>query len=390
MDSPRYSILLPTRHGGPFLDRCIISILRQTQQDLELVVADNANTDATPEILRNHAADPRLRVVRSETVLSVTENWTAALESSRGRYLLMIGDDDLLLPNCLAQLDRILARHGDPECVTFNGYRYVAPESVGGRPTSYYADPYFDYGEDLPTDGPVSPAERRHLVERFYSFEFGFPLTMQLTLVRATAATRLPHGFFKSVFPDHYALCGLLLTAENWVVCNQPLVVVGVSPKSFGQYFFNDRDARGLEYLGVHPDGTDHLEGSPVLNAMHSWLQEALDDFRVELGALEVDRGAYVARQIRYWLRACQAGTLQPPEVARRLARLAGRDLMAMARRYVRPSEVVPLVRAVLSQRGRRADHLLGGLTPLPGVATIDAFAVWITSRPSSQPSHWS
>jgi glycosyltransferase involved in cell wall biosynthesis len=387
MAGPRYSILLPTRQGGPFLDRCVASILGQTNPDFELVVADNANDDATPEILRAWSGDPRLRVVRSETVLSVTDNWTAALEASRGRYVLMVGDDDLLLPGCLSELDRILDRHGSPECVTFNGYRYVAPESVGRQPTSYYADPYFHYGDDLPEDGLVSPAERRRLVARFYAFDFAFPLTMQLTLVRRDAMARLPHGFFKSVFPDHYALCGLLLTAESWVLCDRPLVVVGVSPKSFGQYFFNDTDASGLEYLGVRVDAAGGLEGSPVLNAMYSWLGEALGDFRAHLGDLQVDRGAYVARQVRYWLRSHQAARLSTRELVRRIVRLAPRDAIAVARRYARPSEVGPLARAAVTQRGRRADHLLDELTPLPGVATIDAFAAWITGPQAARPT---
>ena len=35
----RFSVLLPTRNGGPFLDNCIRSILNQ-DADLELIISD--------------------------------------------------------------------------------------------------------------------------------------------------------------------------------------------------------------------------------------------------------------------------------------------------------------------------------------------------------------
>jgi len=48
----RFSVLLPTRNGGKFLESCIRSILEQDYNDFELVISDNANTDATPSIVR--------------------------------------------------------------------------------------------------------------------------------------------------------------------------------------------------------------------------------------------------------------------------------------------------------------------------------------------------
>ena len=46
----RFSVLLPTRNGGQFIDNCIRSVLDQ-DADLELIVSDNANTDETPAVL---------------------------------------------------------------------------------------------------------------------------------------------------------------------------------------------------------------------------------------------------------------------------------------------------------------------------------------------------
>ncbi len=117
----RYSVLLPTRNGGPFLDGCLRSVLELDRHDFEVVVADNANTDETVAVLGAYDTDPRLRVIRSERLLTVTENWRVALDASRGEYLLMIGDDDLVLPELFERLDDIIDRYDRPDCVTFNG-----------------------------------------------------------------------------------------------------------------------------------------------------------------------------------------------------------------------------------------------------------------------------
>jgi glycosyltransferase involved in cell wall biosynthesis len=83
----RFSVLIPTRNGGEFLPDVLESALGQAG-DFEVVVSDNANTDETARVLSSHANDERLVVVRSNEVLSVTDNWMRALRAARGEYLI--------------------------------------------------------------------------------------------------------------------------------------------------------------------------------------------------------------------------------------------------------------------------------------------------------------
>ena len=126
----RFSILLPTRNGGDFLENCVHSILEQDHDDFELLISDNANTDATPEIIRQFKDDSRVVVVRQDSPISVSENWTAALQASCGDYILMMGDDDYLLPGTLRRLDAALRQYAEPDCIHYNGHASVAPNSV--------------------------------------------------------------------------------------------------------------------------------------------------------------------------------------------------------------------------------------------------------------------
>ena len=75
----KFSILLPTRNGGRYLANCINSVLGQSYEDLELIIFDNANTDATPDIIASFSNDPRIKAFRTDKPVSVIENWNNTL-----------------------------------------------------------------------------------------------------------------------------------------------------------------------------------------------------------------------------------------------------------------------------------------------------------------------
>ncbi|MCJ7825995.1 glycosyltransferase family 2 protein, partial [Patescibacteria group bacterium] len=250
----KFSVLLPTRNGGQFLGDCIRSILEDSYEDFELIVSDNANTDETPGILRSFAGDKRLKAVRLETVVSVTDNWNHALSSSSGDYFLMMGDDDFLLPGYFNRMEDVLKKYDNPDCVMYNGFIYVMPNSINGNTRSYYDKVHFKFGPDFAKEGVMPAAMRFSIVRDMYRFRARTSLHMQMTLVARKAAAGVPGGIFLPPFPDYYALNALLLSAERWVYLPENLVIVGVSPKSFGHFFYSNQQKKGLKYLGIESD----------------------------------------------------------------------------------------------------------------------------------------
>ena len=81
--APKVTIGLPVRNGEAFLERVIDSALAQTFDDLELVIADNASTDRTPEICASYASrDPRVHVFRNDADIGVIRNFDRLGESN--------------------------------------------------------------------------------------------------------------------------------------------------------------------------------------------------------------------------------------------------------------------------------------------------------------------
>ena len=118
-EQPLVSVGLPTWQRAHVLRRAIDSVLGQTYENLELVVADNGSQDGTQAICEEYRQlDGRVRYFRHATNIGPTENFNSILRRARGDYMMFLADDDWIentyLQHCLDALrdhpDRVLAR----------------------------------------------------------------------------------------------------------------------------------------------------------------------------------------------------------------------------------------------------------------------------------------
>lgn len=112
MGGARVTVVIPTRNRAGLLRTALESVLAQTAGDLEIVVADNASDDATPELLAS-VRDPRLRVVRRAEDVGLVANFQLGAREVTTPYALFLGDDDVLHPEMLEATVRVLDRHPD-------------------------------------------------------------------------------------------------------------------------------------------------------------------------------------------------------------------------------------------------------------------------------------
>lgn len=381
----KLSVLLPTRNGGDYLDACIRSVLVDPSPDLELVVSDNANDDSTSRILDSYSGDPRLRVVRQPQVVSVVENWNRAYEASSGDYLLMIGDDDLLLRSAVHTIRRLVDSFDKPDCITYNAFSFVSPASFDPRDdVAHYSDSHFIFGKDFQSDTLLTAELRRRIVLDFFRFLPRLPLNMQTTVVARRALDRLAPPVFRPPFPDHIALFGLLLTAERWAYADVRPLVVGVSPKSFGHYVYSGDAAAGLDYLGIDSDFPGALPGNPLVNGMHAWLTVVQSLYADQLPGVEVSRRDYVARQLWAWYVQLRQSRLGFGDIARHLTLLGAREWLGLLTLAGDPTFRRQAVLRIRSRQG--TDLVWQRLEPLAGVRTIEAFREFVESRSDDGP----
>ena len=104
---PTISVILPTHNRAHLLPDTIRSIVRQTFEDWELVIVDDASTDNTPQVAQEFAAsDSRIRYHRNKTNQGPAVSRNTAIQHAQGAYIALQDDDDISLPHRLAtQID---------------------------------------------------------------------------------------------------------------------------------------------------------------------------------------------------------------------------------------------------------------------------------------------
>ena len=108
--APRLTIGLPVYNGENYLAEALDDLLGQSYADFELIISDNASTDATPDICRRYQKqDSRVRYVRQPHNIGLAPNHNFTVEQARGELFKWASHDDLyardLLKCCVDALD---------------------------------------------------------------------------------------------------------------------------------------------------------------------------------------------------------------------------------------------------------------------------------------------
>jgi glycosyltransferase involved in cell wall biosynthesis len=102
--APLVSIGMPVYNGAPYIRAALDCLLKQDFAHFELVIADNASTDATEAICREYAAkDQRVRYHRHRSNMGAIRNFNAVLGLCSGTYFFWAACHDLWEPAFLSR-----------------------------------------------------------------------------------------------------------------------------------------------------------------------------------------------------------------------------------------------------------------------------------------------
>lgn len=95
------SCIIPTHNRAYCLKRAVDSVLKQTNENFELIVVDDGSTDETPEVLKEYQDHPKLRVLtQNNRGVSAARNYGAS--HAKGEWLAFLDSDDEWLPEKLS------------------------------------------------------------------------------------------------------------------------------------------------------------------------------------------------------------------------------------------------------------------------------------------------
>ena len=133
INEPLVTIGMPVYNGERFLPVALDSLIRQGYKNFELIISDNASTDATYKICQHYAGnDKRIRHIRNESNIGALENFNQVLRISNSDYFMWAACDDVWEPGYLKELvNHILTSTG--AVLAFCLFDHVDEKGVGVR-----------------------------------------------------------------------------------------------------------------------------------------------------------------------------------------------------------------------------------------------------------------
>ena len=105
--NPAVTVIVPMFNAENFIEPCLNSLLNQSFNDFEVIVADDCSTDQSPAIVKSFVEkfDGRLRLIKTKKnsgTASAPRN--LALKSARSEYITYLDADDLLTKTAVEEL----------------------------------------------------------------------------------------------------------------------------------------------------------------------------------------------------------------------------------------------------------------------------------------------
>lgn len=109
---PKVSVILPVYNTEKYLDKCLISIKKQTLKSIEFIVIDDGSTDKSYEIIQKYAKnDKRFRIFHQKNKgVGKTRNF--GIKKAKGKYIGFIDSDDYVSSNYFEELYNITEKYG--------------------------------------------------------------------------------------------------------------------------------------------------------------------------------------------------------------------------------------------------------------------------------------
>ncbi|GEK21642.1 glycosyltransferase [Cellulomonas xylanilytica] len=101
-------IFIPYWGDPDLLETTVHSVLAQDSDDWLLTVVDDAYPDPRPQAFVEGIADERVRYVRHESNVGITENYRSCVAMATEEHVVLLGCDDVLLPSYVRT---VLAAH---------------------------------------------------------------------------------------------------------------------------------------------------------------------------------------------------------------------------------------------------------------------------------------
>jgi glycosyltransferase involved in cell wall biosynthesis len=321
MSQPLFSIVIPTYNRAELVQGAVRSVLAQSFDDLEVVVSDNGSQDNTREAVLSFT-DPRVRYVRTPSHTSIADSWEFARSQARGKFVMMLSDDDAVLPDGMAHFAEAHRRH-EADFLFCDLAEYFDSTFVGPQRNTVGCPRFSGATRVVSVDELLTPLFAFRPAFNMHPSAFVFSSAVAEQVVRRCGR------FFTTNGVEYFAWPLAAVFSKRIVHIDLPLVILGRTFKSWGSTIVLSNP--GKEQIAKMIADVNHdrdwvpLTNFTLTNLMAEGLYLGKKLFPDELAAFPLDEHEYLRKTFGELRRREQLGV----DVHRELE-----ELFAYARKY--------------------------------------------------------
>lgn len=110
MNKPLVSVCIPTYNRPDFLKQALDSCAKQTYKNLEIIITDNSENYKSKNIVRQFLK-LNIRYEKNKKNIGSFNNLQKCAKKAKGKYIKFLLDDDLIKPNCIDEMMKVMEKH---------------------------------------------------------------------------------------------------------------------------------------------------------------------------------------------------------------------------------------------------------------------------------------
>ena len=124
MQNITVSIIVPIYNVEPYIERCLMSVMRQTFTDIECILVDDCGKDdsvaITEKTIQQYQGQITFKIIHHEHNRGLSAARNSGIDAASGEYIYFLDSDDELLPNSIELLTNEFIKHPEVEIVCGN------------------------------------------------------------------------------------------------------------------------------------------------------------------------------------------------------------------------------------------------------------------------------
>lgn len=271
MTEPLLTIIIPTRERSDTLAATVATALDCDSPDIEVIVSDNESQDDTAAVIER-LADPRLRYVRTGRRLPMCDNYEFGLDQARGEYVIIIGDDDAIVPGGVDYLLRRIRNQAEP-------FVYMWPLHVYDWPAEGRAARLDYLAPEMPEREIALKPKARQVITlggwKYYELPSAYHCAVPRSIydqIRARTGR-----VFHSTQPDVFTAMAIPAFADRAVNLGMGVSMNGRSARSNGLGFISASARSNIDrFIAEYGDYCFHHTLSPVISPRGNMIPDAI------------------------------------------------------------------------------------------------------------------